>query len=265
MYKKQFFQLIFILLILQFSNSSIFAKTVIDCEYLAAVAEEKKDLPAGLLSSISNVEAGRIIGNNPKRGWPWTVNHAGEGLFFESKLKATQYVQRYLKLGDVNMDVGCMQISLKWHSDNFSTLEQAFDPKININYAADFLNELFSIHNDWNLAIKHYHSSDPKKNIKYHQKVLAAWQGSEFLDKKEMLINAHLSLPISKPEYKKAKNNVTSLKSTRVSKKIVQKQNIDSKNIPLNIKSVSVAPSKPKFIQDRWDIVLKFRKEFQNK
>ena len=42
MYQKQFFQLILILVILQFSNSSIFAKTVIDCEYLAAVAEEKK-------------------------------------------------------------------------------------------------------------------------------------------------------------------------------------------------------------------------------
>ena len=265
MHKNIFFQLILIIVFLKFSNLSVFGNTLIDCEYLASVTEEKKDLPAGLLSSISNVEAGRIIGNNPKRGWPWTVNHAGEGLFFENKSEAIQYVNRYLKLGDVNMDVGCMQISLKWHSDNFSTLEQAFDPKININYAAEFLNELFSIHNDWNLAIKHYHSSDPKKNIKYHQKVLAAWQGSEFLDKKEMLINAYLSLPISKPEYKRAKNYDTSLKSTKVSKKTVKKQNINSNNSSLNIKSISIAPSKPKFIQDRWDIVLKFRKEFQNK
>ena len=93
-----------------------------------------------------------------------------------NKSEAIQYVKRYLKLGDLNMDVGCMQISLKWHSDNFATLDQAFDPIININYAADFLKKLFSIHKDWNLAIKHYHSSDPKKNIKYHRKVLAVWQ-----------------------------------------------------------------------------------------
>ena len=265
MYQKKFFQLILILLILQFSNSSIFAKTVIDCEYLAAVAEEKKDLPAGLLSSISNVEAGRVIGNNPKRGWPWTVNHAGEGLFFENKSEAIQYVKRYLKLGDVNMDVGCMQISLKWHSDNFSTLEEAFDPVININYAADFLKKLFSIHKDWNLAIKHYHSSDPKKNIKYHQKVLAAWKGSEFSNDKESFIKAHLTLPIAKPEYRKNNNSINLSKSTKVSKKITQKQNIKNNNITENIKSVSNTHSKPKFIQDRWDIVLKFRKEFQNK
>ena len=265
MYQKNFFQLILILLILQFSNSSILANTITDCEYLAAVAEEKKDLPAGILSSISNVEAGRIIGNNPKRGWPWTVNHAGEGLFFENKSEAIQYVKRYLKLGDVNMDVGCMQISLKWHSDNFASLKQAFDPEININYAADFLKKLFSIHKDWNLAIKHYHSSDPKKNIKYHQKVLAAWQGSEFLNSKESFIKANLTLPISKPEYNKIKNSINSSKDYKLSTKTIQKQNFDRKNISKNIKSVSNETNKPRFIQDRWDIVLKFRKEFQNK
>ncbi len=265
MYQKQLFQLILIILILQFSNSSIFANTVTDCEYLASVAEEKKDFPAGILSSISNVEAGRIIGNNPKRGWPWTVNHAGEGLFFENKSEAIQYVKRYLKQGDVNMDVGCMQISLKWHSDNFDTLEQAFDPVVNINYAADFLKKLFSIHKDWNLAIKHYHSSDPKKNVKYHQKVLAAWQGLDISNDKQSIIKAHLTLPISKPEYKKTKSSINLSKSTKVSKKIIQEYNIKNNNIAENIKSVSNTPGKPKFIQDRWDIVLKFRKEFQNK
>ena len=163
------------------------------------------------------------------------------------------------------MDVGFMQISLKWHSDNFSTLEEAFDPVININYAADFLKKLFSIHKDWNLAIKHYHSSDPKKNIKYHQKVLAAWQGSEFSNDKENFIKAHLTLPIAKPEYRKNNNSINLSKSTKVSKKITQKQNIKNNNITENIKSVSNTQSKPKFIQDRWDIVLKFRKEFQNK
>ena len=43
------------------------------------------------------------------------------------------------------------------------------------------------------------------------------------------------------------------------------KQNFDRKNISKNIKSVSNETNKPRFIQDRWDIVLKFRKEFQNK
>ena len=264
MYQKSFFQLISILILLQFSTFSSVAKTIIDCEYIASIVEEQNDLPVGILSSISNVEAGRIIGKKPKKGWPWTVNHSGEGLFFESKNEAIKYVRKNLKLGDVNMDVGCMQISLKWHSENFSTLEEAFDPTRNINYAADFLRKLFSIHNDWNIAIKHYHSSDPNKNIKYHQKVLAAWQGSDTRDNKENFIKANLNLPISKPEYLKVKNSTNSYNIVE-SNKIIKTQNFRNKKVFNNIQSLSNTPNKPKFIQDRWDMVLKFRKEFQNK
>ena len=264
MYQKSFLQLISILIFLHFSTFNSLAKNIIDCEYIASVVEEQNDLPVGILSSISNVEAGRIIGNNPKRGWPWTVNHSGEGLFFESKNEAIRYVRKNLKLGDVNMDVGCMQISIKWHSENFSTLEEAFDPKRNINYAADFLKKLYSIHKDWNLAIKHYHSSDPNKNIKYHQKVLAAWQGSKITENKEHFIKANLTLPISKPEYIKVKNSINSNNSFEL-KKVTKTKNIRNNNKGNNNQIVLKTPKKPKFIQDRWEIVLKFRKEFQNK
>ena len=85
------------------------------------------------------------------------------------------------------------------------------------------------------------------------------------MNDKESFIKAHLTLPIAKPEYRKNNNSINLSKSTKVSKKITQKQNIKNNNITENIKSVSNTQSKPKFIQDRWDIVLKFRKEFQNK
>ena len=242
------------------------AKTIEDCEYLANVIEETKDLPAGILSSISNVEAGRIIGNKPKRGWPWTVNHSGEGLFFENKLDAIQYVTSHLERGDLNMDVGCMQISLKWHSNQFSSLEEAFDPKININYAASFLTKLFNDHGDWNLAIKHYHSADPKKHLKYHKKVLAAWGISENVNHEHTpeLIKANLILPISKPHLKsisksgKVKDNELLVKNDL---------NLEKKNTVLagnKIKNNKKEKVNPKFINDRWDLVLKFRKEFKN-
>lgn len=242
------------------------AKTIEDCEYLANVIEETKDLPAGILSSISNVEAGRIIGNKPKRGWPWTVNHSGEGLFFENKLDAIQYVTSHLERGDLNMDVGCMQISLKWHSNQFSSLEEAFDPKININYAASFLTKLFNDHGDWNLAIKHYHSADPKKHLKYHKKVLAAWGISENVNRGYVpeLIKANLTLPISKPHLK----SITKFGKVKGNEFLVKNDlNLEKKNIVLagnKIKNNKKEKVNPKFINDRWDLVLKFRKEFKN-
>ena len=40
---------------------------ILDCEFMASIAEEKYDFPAGVLSSISNVEAGRISIRNIRR------------------------------------------------------------------------------------------------------------------------------------------------------------------------------------------------------
>ena len=254
--------ILFYFLFLQFA----FANATIDCEYLANVVEEKKDLPAGILSSISNVEAGRIIGNDPKKGWPWTVNHSGEGLFFENKFDAMQYVKSHLEKGDINMDVGCMQISLKWHSNQFTSLEEAFDPKFNINYAATFLLKLFNDHGDWNQAIKHYHSADPNKNIKYHQKVLTAWGMKKNIDNLPIpqLIKANLTLPILKPNLKIIKK-INKLKRDQFSSKenvILQKKNISVTDD--QIENAITSKTKPKFINERWNLVLKFRKEFNN-
>ena len=269
--KKEKLSYLFIFIITFFPVIDIsIAKTIPDCEYLASVVEEKQDLPVGILSSISNVEAGRIINDKPKKGWPWTVNHSGEGLYFESKADAIKYVADHLNIGDLNLDVGCMQISLKWHSENFLSLEEAFDPNVNINYAASFLKKLFINHGDWNLAIKYYHSSDPSKNLKYHQKVIAAWHGKEQEDDSivaspSQLIKANFTLPLPKPDFKSFKKlavikDLQSIKKNgahQKHKKVVNLNN-DSK-----IDS-SKSQQRSKFINERWHLVLKFRKEFKN-
>ncbi len=267
--EKLFYLIIFVITFISGANYSI-AKAVPDCEYLASVVEEKQDLPVGILSSISNVEAGRIINGKPKKGWPWTVNHSGEGLFFESKPDAIKYVEDHLNIGDLNLDVGCMQISLKWHSKKFSSLEEAFDPKVNINYAAAFLKNLFRNHGDWNSAIKYYHSSDPSKNIKYHQKVIAAWHGKDkkidpFVSSSSQLIKANLTLPLAKPDYKSFKKLAVIKDLQSIKKNGVHQKNKKDINLNKDPKIVSSkSPQKPKFINERWHLVLKFRKEFKN-
>ena len=49
---------------------------------------------------------------------------------------------------------------------------------VNVSYATSFLYELHSNFGNWDEAIKRYHSSKSKKNIKYHQKVLANWNSN---------------------------------------------------------------------------------------
>ncbi len=251
------------LLFFHYINYS-FANENHDCEFLASIIEEKFDLPAGILVSISNVEAGRIIANNKKKGWPWTVNHSGEGLFFENKIDAISYVKENLKKGDTNLDVGCMQISLKWHSNNFQSVEDAFDPEKNILYAAKFLRKLYKDHGNWTKAIKFYHSSDPKKNRKYHKKVLLAWSKNnlQISQGSQKIVLANLILPVSKPDLKNAKITSQNIIKQKVADKNFVTKKIHKKNIKENH---SMNNKKfPTFILNRWVLVEKFRKEFSN-
>ena len=167
------------------------------------------------------------------------------------------------------MDVGCMQISLKWHSNQFSSLEEAFDPKFNINYAAVFLKKLFNDHGDWNQAIKHYHSADPNKNIKYHEKVLSAWGMEKSIDqlKPLQLIKANLTLPMLKPNLKileKAKELNSDQSLIKKNTNLTSKNNTVIDDQDKNVVKSQRKSKNPSFIDERWDLVLKFRKEFKN-
>ncbi len=265
---KNLIKLINIFLFIFFYINFSYANKNYDCEFLASIVEEKFDLPAGILVSISNVEAGRIIDNNEKKGWPWTVNHSGDGLFFEKKLDAIKYVEENLIQGDSNMDVGCMQISLKWHSTNFKSIDEAFDPETNIIYAAKFLRKLYNQHGNWNKAIKFYHSSDPKKHQKYHKNVLLAWSNNnlETQDKNQGIVLSNLILPVFKPDLKSV-----GIKSKKLKHQIIAKNNFVNKinngnndNNHLKDDFSNNEEKLPKFILNRWFLVEKFRKEFSN-
>jgi hypothetical protein len=74
-----------------------------------------------------------------------------------------------------SIDVGCLQVNLLQHPEAFTTLDQAFDPAANVNYAARFLRELFAESLDWTQAAAAYHSRTPDLGMAYLQQVLAAW------------------------------------------------------------------------------------------
>ena len=148
------------------------------CENTIESVELQTDIPKGLLLSIGKAEAIRKI-NNKYIIWPWTINHAGKSLFFDNKEQMKNYVFKNLKRKDFNIDVGCMQINIKWHKNNFKKISDMFEVNPNISYAASFLKQLKNKHGSWDKAIKHYHSSDPKKNNPYLMKVKSFWNKKE--------------------------------------------------------------------------------------
>lgn len=146
------------------------------CRAAILQAERTAHVPDRLLDAIAMVESGR---RDPVSGavypWPWTINVEGVGHFFETKAEAVAAVQGFQAAGARSIDVGCMQVSLLYHPDAFTSLDQAFDPVVNAAYGARFLVQLFDQTNAWPLAAAAYHSMTPDVGAEYAKRVLAAW------------------------------------------------------------------------------------------
>ena len=176
--KSLFIFISFFLLVIKDTYSSTLKKNK-SCEKVIETIEDYTDIPKNLLLSIGKSESGRILKNNKHVIWPWTVNHAGKSLFFDTKKQMQKYVLKHVELNDYNLDVGCMQINLKWHKNNFKKISDMFAIEPNVSYAASFLLQLKNKHGSWDKAIKHYHSSDPNKNKPYLIKVNQFWKNKK--------------------------------------------------------------------------------------
>ena len=145
------------------------------CSAAIQAAERQHGIPDRLLHSIGLVESGRAVSGRGAASWPWTINAAGAGRFFETKPAAIAAVEQARSAGIHSIDVGCMQVNLVHHPAAFASLEQAFDPQANANYAAAFLSSLFRKTGSWPAAAEAYHSSTPDLGIPYGRRVMALW------------------------------------------------------------------------------------------
>jgi hypothetical protein len=150
------------------------------CLPAIAAAERSEGLPAHLLRSIAFVESGRP---DPATGrivpWPWTINVAGTGYFHASKEEAIAAVRLFQASGIRSIDIGCAQVNLLHHPDAFASLDSAFDPQTNANYAARFLKALHRASGSWPLAAAAYHSQTPDIGYGYARKVMAIWPNAD--------------------------------------------------------------------------------------
>lgn len=140
------------------------------CVAAILAAEREVGLPDHLLLAIGFTEAGRSVEGRPVI-WPWTVNAEGEGRFFPTRGEAIGHVRALLSRGVRSIDVGCLQVNLRWHPDAFPDLESAFDPGANAGYAARFLAGLRDGHGGLEAAVGRYHSSQSEFQDRYRARV----------------------------------------------------------------------------------------------
>jgi hypothetical protein len=148
------------------------------CTEAAQVAEQAHGLPPGLLLAIGRVESGRVLaGSSRPVPWPWAINVEGRSLVLENTAEAITAIETFQAQGARSIDVGCFQVNLIHHPSAFASLDQAFTPAANADYAASFLTELRARSGDWATAVGWYHSTTPELAEHYRQLVWAAWQG----------------------------------------------------------------------------------------
>ena len=149
------------------------------CRDAVAAAEKRWHTPPGLLLAIARAESGRPL--PPAQGlqpWPWAIDADGQAMFSDDKQSALTWTRSRLAAGARLVDVGCLQINMQMHPDAFHSIEEAFDPAANADYAARFLSSLAGeLGGNWYKAVGWYHSRTPELADAYRERVAAIAEG----------------------------------------------------------------------------------------
>jgi soluble lytic murein transglycosylase-like protein len=140
------------------------------CEREIQAAAAKYGIPEGILYSVGLTETGRKGSLSPM-----AMNIEGKAFFAASMQEAMATFSAAKARGAKLIDIGCMQINHHFHGENFSSAQEMFDPRLNVEYAAKFLRSLHDRHDTWTMAVARYHAgpnNDPAQK-RYVCRVIA--------------------------------------------------------------------------------------------
>lgn len=140
------------------------------CREAGLAAAQRHGVPPALMLAIGEVESAR----GGKGAWPWTLNVAGAGAWFDTRRDALAAARAALARGIRSIDLGCFQVNRRWHGAAFDGLDEMLDPHANADYAARFLADLKAEAGDWLTAAGWYHSRTPKHARRYRALVAKA-------------------------------------------------------------------------------------------
>jgi len=163
-YRLVFFLIVALLI------SSIACANLPSAAYVV-IADEYK-IPPVLLYAIAMTESG-VTKNNSRSPWPWAVNHAGKGIYFDTREEAHAYLSQLLGQGKTNFDVGLMQVNWHWHHKIFdSSLWSSLDPYRNLRGGASILQSQYRRLGSYEKAVGAYHSpSNSARANAYRERV----------------------------------------------------------------------------------------------
>ena len=138
----------------------------------------ERDIPQSVLYAVALTESGkRVAPADRYRPWPWTLNVAGRGYFFESRQAAWQALMAHLEDGRRSIDIGLMQVNWHYHQKRLGTPWQALDPYHNLRVGAGILQDCYLTRQDWWASVGCYHSpTNSHRADQYRRRVVSRWQ-----------------------------------------------------------------------------------------
>lgn len=137
------------------------------CAQLIANAETRRQIPRGLLMAIAITESGHDDSPNP-----YAMNIAGKSHHASGFQEMSNIIASNWRRGVTSIDVGCMQINLKYHGDKFQNLTDLLDSPTNVEYGASYLIKLATERGSWREGVMDYHNKrNPARRNWYGCKV----------------------------------------------------------------------------------------------
>lgn len=138
-----------------------------------------------LLYAVSLTESGfSLKGKKLIKPWPWTLAYPGGAFFAATKKDAELELKRLQSLGISSIDVGLMQVNLRWNG-HLTKDKDVFDPKTNLRIGSEILRKaLASSPGDLADGIGRYHTwTANSRQAGYALKVLRTYKRIKALDK----------------------------------------------------------------------------------
>ncbi len=144
------------------------------CVTHAVEAEQKLNIPSGLLVAIALVESGQD--GTPH---PFAMSLQGRSYFARNVGDAAKHIRDHRGQLRSNTYVGCMQLSLASHQGQFRPVERIVEPRDNVFYAGQLLVRFHGEEGNWKTALARYNGGSNRRAQAYVCKI---WQNLSELD-----------------------------------------------------------------------------------
>ncbi|EGQ8542034.1 transglycosylase SLT domain-containing protein [Vibrio parahaemolyticus] len=141
-------------------------------------AAKAHNLDPLLVYSVALAESASGRGNGSISPWPWTLRVPGLPFYAKSEDQAKAKLAEFQEQYGRAIDVGFMQVSIRWNGHRVSSPADLLDPETNVMVGAEVLSEAIkSSPNDLELGVGRYHAwEDEIRARNYGSRVLAIYR-----------------------------------------------------------------------------------------